>query len=220
MVELKAIMNQIDPLLAEYNELKARARHDDLSDVDHTKTGPLGTRMSAAIERLAPAGSRYLEDVKAVHKTWSIAHSGRLNPLASTLMALKADFESGHLQSITEIVHAELFGDFLEMADHLLDQGYKDPAAVIAGSVLEEQLRKLCDKNGLSTDQGGKPKKSDSLNSDLAGASSYSKLDQKNVTAWLDLRNKAAHGKYGEYTRDQVGLLVQSIRDFITRNPA
>jgi hypothetical protein len=108
----------------------------------------------------------------------------------------------------------------MEMAEHLLDQGYKDPAAVITGSVLEEHLRKLCDKHGIIVSQGGKPKKADALNAELAGANVYSKLDQKNVTAWLDLRNKAAHGKYGEYTKDQVALLIQSVRDFITRNPA
>ena len=38
--------------------------------------------------------------------------------------------------------------------------------------------------------------------------------------AWNDTRNKAAHGKYSEYTKDQVALLIQSVRDFITRNPA
>ena len=58
------------------------------------------------------------------------------------------------------------------------------------------------------------------MNSDLASASAYSKLDQKNVIAWLDLRNKAAHGKYDEYDLKQVALLTQSVRDFISRNPA
>ena len=86
--------------------------------------------------------------------------------------------------------------------------------------IAEERLRKLCDKNGIIVSQGGKPKKADALNAELAGANVYSKLDQKNVTAWLDLRNKAAHGKYIEYTKDQVALLIQSARDFITRNPA
>ncbi len=43
---------------------------------------------------------------------------------------------------------------------------------------------------------------------------------QKNVTAWLDLRNKAAHGEYGKYEADQVGLMIDGIRDFITRHPA
>ena len=103
----------------------------------------------------------------------------------------------------------------------MYSEGYKDPAAVIAGSVLEEHLRKLCDKNSIPTAKPtGEPKKAEAINAELAGANIYSKGDQKNVTAWLDLRNKAAHGKYAEYTKEQVALLIQSIRDFITRNPA
>jgi hypothetical protein len=58
------------------------------------------------------------------------------------------------------------------------------------------------------------------LNVDLTKANVYNKLDEKNVTAWLDLRNKAAHGSYTEYNLDQVKLLVSSIQDFISRIPA
>jgi hypothetical protein len=113
------------------------------------------------------------------------------------------------MQSVTERVHAYRFSDFLEMAQHLSSEGYKDAAAVLAGSVLEEHLRKLCDKNGLSvTDANGKPLKADRINADLKGANVYSGLDQKQVTAWLDLRNKAAHGHYTEYTQPQVDLMI------------
>ena len=57
------------------------------------------------------------------------------------------------------------------------------------------------------------------MNAALAKVDAYGKSDLKNVTAWLSLRNAAAHGKYGEYTKEQVALLLQSIRDFITRVP-
>ncbi|MGA2715977.1 MAG: hypothetical protein ABSG41_22980, partial [Bryobacteraceae bacterium] len=62
--------------------------------------------------------------------------------------------------------------------------------------------------------------KADLLNSELTAASVYSKLDQKSVTAWLDLRNKAAHGQYSEYAKEQVLLMIQSVRNFISRLPA
>lgn len=58
------------------------------------------------------------------------------------------------------------------------------------------------------------------MNSDLAKADIYSKLDQKNITAWLDLRNKAAHGQYDQYDDAQVKLLIDNIRNFIIRIPA
>ena len=48
----------------------------------------------------------------------------------------------------------------------------------------------------------------------------YSKLDQKSVTAWLDLRNNAAHGHYDKYEAVQVELMISGVRDFIARNPA
>jgi hypothetical protein len=95
------------------------------------------------------------------------------------------------------------------MSKHLLDQGYKDAAAVIAGSSLEAHLRQLCAKAGVDTDtEAGSPKKADRLNAELAGAEVYAKGDQKNVTAWLDLRNDAAHGHYDRYQGGQVALLI------------
>ena len=60
-------------------------------------------------------------------------------------------------------------------------------------------------------------KKSDRLNADLAKAEVYSKLDQKQITAWLDLRNNAAHGKYGEYTEQQVNQLQSGVIEFMAR---
>ncbi len=114
--------------------------------------------------------------------------------------------------------------DRLDMAEHSLEKGDKESAAVRIGIELENHLHKLCDKNGISTkttDVKGilHPKKAEAINTDLANSGVYSKLDQKGVTAWLDLRNKAAHGHSDEYTSQQVELLLQSVRDFRARNP-
>jgi len=107
------------------------------------------------------------------------------------------------------------------MAEYLLTEGFKDPAAVMAGSVLEEHLRQLCIKNSIPIEsiKDGKPipKKADLINSQLASANIYNKLDQKSITSWLDLRNKAAHGQYSEYTKEQVVFMLQGITNFISR---
>jgi len=42
-------------------------------------------------------------------------------------------------------------------------------------------------------------------------------LDQKNVTAWLDLRNKAAHGLYDQYNREQVETMLKGVIEFSAR---
>lgn len=140
------------------------------------------------------------------------------------LRALSEDIQGGYLQNLESLISANIFTDFLEMASHLIEEGYKDAAAVLIGGTLEEHLRRLCLKSSIdieiTTTAGVKPKKADQMNTELSKSNVYSKLDQKNVTAWLDLRNKAAHGEYEKYTNDQVALLLSSVKDFITRIPA
>lgn len=137
------------------------------------------------------------------------------------LQAAKNEMEGGWLITTKGLVSAEIFSDFLEMSEHLLEMDYKDPAAVIIGSVLEEHLRQLCQKHGIDTHRiSGKKsifKKADQLNAELANAQVYNRLDQKNVTAWLDLRNKAAHGNYSDYSKNQVEMMCQAVTEFMAR---
>jgi hypothetical protein len=136
------------------------------------------------------------------------------------LKSIKDEIDNGWLNSLKGIVSAEIFSNFLEMADHLLKEKYKDPAAVMIGSVLEEHLRQLCIKNSIavSDSKSGKLKKTQLLNSDLTNQGVYNVLDQKSVTAWLDLRNKAAHGNYLEYSQTQVEQMLNGVTEFIARN--
>jgi hypothetical protein len=173
----------------------------------------------ATIERLAPPGSAYLADARE-HAKSRASEGNVLFRIVGLLHALKSDYEDGLMQTVREFVHADVFADFLEMADALQKQGFKDAAAVIAGSTLEEQLRKLADKHGVSTTRGGKPVKADTINAGLTKATAYNGLVQKQVTAWLDLRNKAAHGHYDDYDHTQVAALVRDIRDFMVRYQA
>lgn len=55
------------------------------------------------------------------------------------------------------------------------------------------------------------------MNAELATEGAYNKLDQKSVTAWLDLRNKAAHAQYSEYTLEQVTTMLSGVREFAAR---
>ena len=117
------------------------------------------------------------------------------------------------------------FVDFSEI-EFLLSQGHKNAAAVMCGSELEKHLRKLCVSNGVDVFLPPKntgepqPKRAEQLNAELASIQVYGKLDQKHVTAWLDLRNKAAHGEYHEYNAEQVALMIQGVREFLARYPA
>ena len=212
---------QLNAVITEYDSFISRSQYDDGSDViSRTEIMELNTRCITVVERASGFNSTYSREVRRISKETNYPHTNVVNEIG-VVKALLFDIKNGHIKTIEEEIHGDVFSDYLEMASHLVSQGYKDAAAVMAGSTLEVHLRKLCDKNDIDTLKGdGKPKKADSLNAELSKAGVYTKLEQKNVTAWLGLRNYAAHGEYGEYNKEQVRNLIDGVRGFITRHPA
>jgi hypothetical protein len=222
-VDTAIFTKQLQSVLKDFASMQAKAQHHDLSDLPKSDRQALVTRAVAAVHRIAGRQSSYAQEVERLMTALPQLHE-HTSSVIGVAKALLDDMTAGYTKSLVEIVHGDIFGDFLEMAEYLCESNYKDAAAVIAGSTLESHLRELCRKAGVSVEVArGKdmvPKKADSMNSDLASALVYSKLEQKNVTAWLGLRNNAAHGKYTEYDQKQVMGLISGVRDFITRNPA
>jgi hypothetical protein len=145
--------------------------------------------------------------------------------IVGIVRALKGDLDDGYLESFSELVRGELFESLIEMATHLLNEGYKDAAAVIAGSLIEAHLQHLCVKHGVavnhtSADGTTRPLKAEQLNQALRKNRTYSLFDQKQITAWLDIRNSAAHGKYSDYDEGLVAKLIEWVGDFISKSPA
>lgn len=68
------------------------------------------------------------------------------------LKGLRDHHADGHMVTVQELIHGDIFGDFMEMAMELYGARYEHPAAVIAGSVLEEHMRKLAERHNLSVE--------------------------------------------------------------------
>ena len=133
----------------------------------------------------------------------------------ATLKAAKDDYENGYLFNVREVVEAEVFDDFLEQAQQLFDKGYHAPAAVVAGCVLEDGLKKLCAKNGITLP----PKATmNPANDELAKKGVYNSLTQKKILALADLRNKAAHGQWSDFTKQDVQDMIKDVRSFLEQH--
>lgn len=133
---------------------------------------------------------------------------------AGVLRAAKDDYEQGYLFNTRTLIEAEVFDDFLEQAGNLLASGYHQPAAVVIGSVLEDGLRKLCTKREVPL--SAKPKL-DTMNANLAKQGVYNKLMQKRVTMLADIRNKAAHGEWNEFTKADVEDMLRGVCQFMEK---
>ncbi len=181
------------------------------------------TRGLAVIQRIVGKNSEYYKSIEEYFEK-NILIVNRIKFVMGALDALYQDIKRDYLKSISELIHGDIFSDYLDMAKHLLEEDYKDASAVIGGSTLEEHLRKLCEKNdveiNLSTPKGIKPKKADTMNADLTKAEIFSKTQQKQVTAWLGIRNDAAHGHYDNYTKEEVKNMLSGLTDFFVNYPA
>jgi hypothetical protein len=139
----------------------------------------------------------------------------RFSLLLAIFKSAKSDYEGGYLFNIRSLVHAEVFADELEQAAHFLDSGgYKVPAAVIAGTVLEVTLRNLCDQRPNLSKDGSLNK----MNDDLAKDGAYNKMRADQIRAWAKIRNAAAHGQPDEFEASDVTRMIEGIRDFVAAN--
>ncbi len=129
------------------------------------------------------------------------------------LRAFKDDLQNGYLTEVRNLISAELFSSFLEMAEHLHEAGYKDPAASLAGAVLEDGLRKIATANGVKL----KAREDlNSLNRKIADKGVYNRLVQKKIQVWTDVRNHADHGAFDEYSSDDVSDVIRGVERFLS----
>ena len=131
------------------------------------------------------------------------------------LKALKEDLELGYLTRVRDLVSAEIFTDFIEMAQYLLGNNYKDSAASLVGAVLENGLRQIAQKHTIEVKSGDDI---GSLNTKLADKEVYNRLVQKQIQAWKAIRDSADHGKFSDYKSEDAKSMLEGVQRFLTEN--
>lgn len=150
----------------------------------------------------------------ALSGTWAAARTGPYTAGygAAILTALRDDVQSGYLRRTADLIAAEVFGDFLDMASHLVNAGYHVAAASLVGAVLEDGLRRLArrlDLSVLASDDIS------ALNNRLASKNAYSNLVRKQVDLWSAIRNRADHGEFTEVKAPDVAEMLASVTRFL-----
>ena len=123
--------------------------------------------------------------------------------------AAKEDYEGGYLFNIRTLAKAEVLADAISQAKELLALKYKDPACILARVALESALKDLCVRYGVA--EG----KLERMNADLTKASAYNMAKQKQITAWAEIGNKAAHGEWASYTEQDAIAMVAGVESLV-----
>lgn len=229
----KKIIKQIDEISLEilnFCKLPHPSGDYELRDMDNARHyTALYTRISALIDRIAPKDSPYYLNAQPflkecgtrVFRGWKC--DSELIKLLGILESLKEAYLSGYFQKINEQINAEIFADFLEMAEFFLSKGeqWKNAAAFLIGGVLEEHLRKLSIKNNIPIKKGNdKFVHAEDLNIELRKNSVYNEIERKQITTLLGIRNDADHAHWDSYTKEKVELMLLEVTRIISQYPA
>jgi hypothetical protein len=134
----------------------------------------------------------------------------QINAIKGVLIGSLDDLENGFLLGQEFLIAGEIFDSVLEEAKHILNAGYKDPAAVLGRVVLEDALKRLARQEQLNDTQ-----KASVINDELKKAGKYNQPQWRQIQAWLDIGNSAAHGKFYEYNEEQVREQIEGVERFL-----
>jgi hypothetical protein len=173
----------------------------------------------ARLEEVFGAGNARFQGFVSVTELPGFTGSGIFGYALMRLEAAIRDLEQGPLSGVEGFVAGEVFGDFLEMAQHLSDQGapYHVAAASVAGAVLEDGLRRLCKANSRTWVGDSSVSK---LNDLLHKYQMYDQVTWRQIQVWGDVRNKADHGEFENVDAGAVASMIPGVREFLFRFPA
>ncbi|QIL91396.1 DUF4145 domain-containing protein [Microbulbifer sp. SH-1] len=213
---IKKLSNRYDQLSDQIREVEStkvtkHGSYTTYDQVDEVMLDEWKVKARSLIVKTCGEDSEHIKAFIDAERTRTLDDSYKvLKRVKPVFFAAKDDFQGGYLSSVKNLVQAELFDSELEQASELLASGYKGPAAVVAGVVLETALRDLCSHHNLSRG------KLDKMNSDLAKLGIYNKLQQKKITALADIRNSAAHGDWESFSNEETREMIRDVESFLS----
>jgi len=178
-------------------------------------------KYQSLLDRIIPLNSIHRQLLTKEEKFWG--YDSQVKQYVSCLKGLKDDFANGFFSDLSLQIEAEIAADYMGQAEQLLAEGQTGkhdhvPAAVLAGAVLEKGLRAFCDKQvpSIATmNSKGTPLTLSPLIEELKKAGLYNELKAKQLRAWADIRNAAAHGEFDKFKRADVEGMIRGVSDFL-----
>lgn len=201
------------------------SKEDVLAEIDavigDSAPGPTvhAVRLAAGIFRLAPPDTTYHRQAKKIGEGQALDEYKVLE-LTAIAQALRADIEAGYVETIEQRARGEIFDDLLEMAGGVTDTNPAG-AAILAGAVLEEHVRKMAVAAGIqATKSNGDMVKFENLSQSLVKEGVFSQPERKIIAGWYGQRTEAAHGRFENVVNAEVPRMIETVRRLLVDYPA
>lgn len=128
------------------------------------------------------------------------------------IMGAVSILDEDWLPKVQDEATKKAMGSFEDLASDLLDDGYKDAAAVLSRVILEEKLHIFCSKANMLPKKK-KPGINDYTN-ELYNRKKLKKHEMRAIQRWADIGNDAIHLRFDQYSKKDVKQMITWISDF------
>jgi hypothetical protein len=190
--------SSVGPYIQDQDTIPLQAWLTKVGNIIETVFGPQSPHFRHLKELMPGGGVRLIQHAYEVH------------PIIGLIAGALDDLEKGYLLGQEFLIAGEVFDSVLEQAKYLATSGYKDPAAILARVVLEDALKRLARGEGIDDTM-----RASRINDELKALGKYPQPQWRLIQAWLDIGNAAAHGKFDEYSKEDVVKLLDGVGGFV-----
>lgn len=127
------------------------------------------------------------------------------------LQALRDEAAHGLLRKVEDIAFASAFDDFLDHAEAFHKANKAREAGVLASIVLEDTIKRIAARNGVSS----RGASLEPLVDELVKAGVFTTVKAKRVKAYAGVRNGALHAEWDKFDIRDAGDLISGTREII-----
>ena len=134
------------------------------------------------------------------------------------MAVLKAAWTNTSAAEITETeprIRPDACDDYLEQAETYFNLGRPQSAAILAGDVLEETLRKLCRVNHVPLVSR---LTANDMNLELARRGVYDSEVAQSLAQLTEIWDKANCGLWSEFSKNDVQTMLGQVREFVANH--
>jgi hypothetical protein len=208
------LVTKVDELLCRLGDVK-RTWWSSTMGGGFKDTIGLEAMYTEAISLLAAIYGRGDPHYQRIIHFYNEHHLRALEQTEGLLLGTKANLESGLLDDLRSRILVDIKSDFLETSRLLLEEGQKDPAAVLACIVLEDSLKRLAQKADLKDALDKEMNVTAGL---LFNAGVIEKSTNQSIQNFKNLRNAALHAQWNQVSSESVTLLLAFLPVFIEKH--
>jgi|SRR5579864_2124926 len=163
------------------------------------------------LEISSPANSRFRAEALALlPESDKQINRDSVATILGILKSAAAEWSHGLMKSLELKIVGFAFEQFLEHAASYNENNKKTEAAVLASAVLEDTVKRLCQKSGITEDKSLEP-----MINALKSKRIIGKVKADRLKSYATLRNQAFHAKWSEFDDRDLRQMIEGLQELI-----